>query len=106
MHYVDDFLLLTHDPPKAKDFFETITKGRPPDMQVLCFMLNFCKGIPEYNCFANVAKTNTNFKVNEDGSLTLDRHSKDYRHTTMRVFFHFCRRLDGMVWCSYQHDKS
>ncbi|CAI8052901.1 Telomerase reverse transcriptase [Geodia barretti] len=60
IHYVDDFFLMTHDPEKAKTFLERIT---------------------EYNCFANAAKTNTNFKLNEDGSLTLDEHK------------------DWMAWC-------
>jgi telomerase reverse transcriptase len=64
IHYVDDFFLMTHDPEKVKTFLETMNKG-----------------ISEYNCFANAAKTNSNFKVNEDGSLTLDEHK------------------DWMAWC-------
>ncbi|CAI7993247.1 Telomerase reverse transcriptase [Geodia barretti] len=52
-----------------------------PETEAKTFLETMNKGIPEYNCFANAAKTNTNFKVNEDGSLTLDEHK------------------DWMAWC-------
>ncbi len=52
MRYVDDFLLITREVGVAREFLTTMQRG-----------------VAEYNCTINPAKTVTNFKLGEDEEM-------------------------------------
>ena len=69
MRYVDDFLLITREVGVARQFLDTMQRG-----------------VAEYNCKINPAKTVTNFRVREDGGVEYLEDGELHTHNAILPF--------------------
>ena len=70
MRYVDDFLLITREVGVARQFLDTMQRG-----------------VAEYNCKINPAKTVTNFRVREDGGVEYFEDGESHTHNAISHCF-------------------